>query len=308
MVSSGLVYRCICYCAKEILPWRLVLGAYSFPWEFDGEKAHYVFLDALITADLRGSSANLCVIPFDKDVNAYEKIVLFFDLNKTYSDFYEKALGDPLLSEFARKYMGWRPRLTSLWWATIIGICQQNTGFIQGWKMLASIIKLYGRKTVIGNTTIPIPPAPLDVLKQPDLLVKARTGYRAETIIRVANLFVEKDEDDIGYDELIAVKGIGKYTASLALVLARREYWRAPIDRWLRKIVSHVYRVDEKHADRVYHEIWGDYQGLAALATTIALDAVPLRKALERIDNGILVPTIIDKPTPANMWKFTNYW
>jgi len=303
-----LASRRVCCGSRNILPWRLVLGAYSFPWEFNGEEAYYVFDNAVITAVLRESSAELCAIPFGMDVDAYEKIILFFDLGNPYSEFYEKALGDPLLSEFAKKYMGWRPRLTSLWWATIIGICQQNTGFIQGWRMLASITKLYGKKIIVGSKALLIPPTPADVLKHPDLLVKARTGYRAETIIRVAKLFAEKDEDDIGYDELISIKGIGRYTASLALVLARREYWRAPIDRWLKKIISHVYHIDDRYADRIYHEIWGDYQGLAALATTIALDAVPLRKALERIDNGILVPTIMDKPTPANMWKFTNYW
>ncbi len=305
-----LIVPCLTFKIREKLTWRLVLGAYSFPWEYDGETGHFVVGDTVIVAETNKDQVEVHVYSLKNDcADIDEKIIVsFFDLTNSYTEFYEKALKDPLLSEFAKKYYGWRPRRSDLWWATVIGICQQNASFLQGWKMLASIIKLYGRRMLVGNKELLVPPTPNDILKHTELLIQAKTGYRAETIMRVAKLFVEKPSSEIEFYDLVSIRGIGEYTASLAMVLARRDYWRAPIDRWLKRIIAHVYCVNDKDAPKIYQRLWGKYQGLTALATTIALDAVPLRQALKRIDEGKTIPSIMDKPTPANMWMFTGYW
>ncbi len=306
----GLVVPCLTFKITEKLTWRLVLGAYSFPWEYDGVTGRFAVGDTVLVAETNKDQVEVCVYSL-KNVCADidERIIVsFFDLRNSYREFYEKALKDPLLFEFAKKYYGWRPRQSDLWWATVIGVCQQNASFLQGWKMLASIIKLYGRRILVENKELLVPPTPNDILKHPELLVQAKTGYRAETIMRVGKLFVGKPSSEIEFYDLVSIKGVGEYTASLAMILARREYWRAPIDRWLKRIIAHVYRVSDRDAPKIYRRRWGKYQGLAALATTIALDAVPLRQALKRIDEGKTVPSIMDKPTPANMWMFTEYW
>jgi len=82
--------------------------------------------------------------------------------------------------------------------------------------------------------------------------------------------------------------------------LAFRKYDLPPIDRWLRKIIS----IPLRDAEKIWRHKWDKWSGLAALATTIALDAKPLSKALERIKNKQLVPIDKDKPTPLNLWKF----
>ena len=102
---------------------------------------------------------------------------------------------------------------------------------------------------------------------------------------------------------LLSVKGVGKYTARLALVLATRKYDLPPIDRWLSRIITTVYNVSEKEAENKWKSIWGEYSGLASVLVTITLDAEPLSKALDRIRQGKLLPKTDNKITPLTLWK-----
>ncbi|OYT38671.1 MAG: hypothetical protein B6U89_05405, partial [Desulfurococcales archaeon ex4484_58] len=140
-------------------------------------------------------------------------------------------------------------------------------------------------------------------------------AYRYETVIRIAQFIVQKripseeyllDLSSSDVEEILkGIKGIGPYTARLALILALRKYDQPPVDRWLKKIVSKVYGVDEKRVESFWREKWRDWSGLASLALTITLDAEPLRKALARIERGELTPIHEpDKLSPLNMWRY----
>ncbi|MEM1609116.1 MAG: hypothetical protein QXG81_07590 [Ignisphaera sp.] len=111
---------------------------------------------------------------------------------------------------------------------------------------------------------------------------------------------------DVGSEELegelLSIRGVGEYTSRLALALSLRDYSKPPIDRWLRRIVAEVYKIDEKSVEREYTRVWGRWSALAALYTTVALDAEPLTKALERIRAGRLRPDP-SKISPLTLWK-----
>ncbi len=228
--------------------------------------------------------------------------------------FFEIAKRDPLLHQFARTFEGWRVRGCSLWWALVIGVCQQNASFRQGWRMLLSIVKLYNNVVKLEDgELVLLPPEPRHVVERPNLLKEARVGFRARTILEVANFLLSNNIDPLELEKysseeieelLTSIRGVGSYTARLAMVLSLRRYDRPPIDRWLRAIASRVYGVDEKSVDIEWVRRWGRWSGLAALAATIALDAEPLRRALERISRGEISPSRNDIPTPSNLWKF----
>ncbi len=294
---------------------RTILSVYNFGFWFNGSEC-FIQLDTdgntVALIDISGRYAIYSKDESMKCSNIVDKLIYILGLNEDISKFYALAEKDSLLRCFSKKYRGWRIRSTSLWWGLVIGICQQNASFRQGWGMLYNIIKLYDKKAVINGKEYPLIPTPQDVLDNPDLLIKARTGYRRETILRVAKEIekiensIKKERDPKRIESIIkSIKGIGAYTARLAMVLSLRKYELPPIDRWLKKIISVTYSIDEKEAEKYWVHKWGNFSGLAALAMTITLDAVPLRKALERLKRGETCPlenTEIISPT--NMWRY----
>jgi N-glycosylase/DNA lyase len=229
------------------------------------------------------------------------------------SEFYELASRDPLLSGFARTFTGWRVRSCDLWWGLLVAVCQQNASFKQGWRMLHELVRIYDKKVSIRGTAVLRPPLPSEVLEEPEKLRKAGLGYRAETALRVAESIdkgVVKTEDllklsiEVAEMLLRRIKGVGSYTARLALVLSTRRYELPPVDRWLRRIIGVVYGVSEREAEKYWAEKWSKWAGLASIAVTITLDAEVLSRALERVKRGEMTPVHSVKPSPVNMSGF----
>ncbi len=304
--------------AKELDLFR-IFSVYNLHHWFDGYRARLA-LDlekpAVAIVDVDGKAG--IYAPSCSDIDTYvAKLRWILGLEEDLSEFYSIAMHDPLLSRFATEWRGWRLRGCDLWWALVIGVCQQNASFKQGWTMLLNIVDLYGRAVELnGFGRVVLPPRPEDIARDPSKLVEARVGYRAQTIAGIARAFAEKSipsieefkkMDSSEIETLLRrLKGVGSYTARLAMALALRRYDLPPVDRWLRAIVSRVYGIEERYAEGKWVEIWGRWSGLASIALTIALDAAPLRGALARIERGELLPKIGDEPSPATLWRFTS--
>ncbi len=304
--------------AKELDLFR-ILSVYTLHHWFDGYRARLVLdlekpIVAIVDVDGRAEIyASSC-----NGINIYAaKLRWILGFEENLSEFHSIAMHDPLLSRFATEWRGWRLRGCDLWWALVVGVCQQNASFKQGWSMLLNIVNLYGRAVELdGFGRVVLPPRPEDIAKDPSKLVEARVGYRAQTIAGIARAFVEKSIPSVEELKkmnsseietlLRRLKGVGNYTARLAMALALRRYDLPPIDRWLKTIVSRVYGVEERYAENKWVEIWGRWSGLASIALTIALDAAPLREALARIERGELLPKMSDEPSPATLWKFAS--
>ena len=176
--------------------------------------------------------------------------------------------------------------------------------------MFYNFIRVFGKRVVVEDVETYVPPSPSNINENSiDMLLGAGLGYRAKTVVALAKLFTEKrhlNGFDVGSgeleEELLSIRGVGEYTSRLVLALSLRDYSKPPIDRWLRRIVSEVYRVDEKSVERVYTRVWGRWSALAALYTTVALDAEPLTRALERVRTGQLRPDP-SKISPLTLWK-----
>ncbi len=295
------------------------LSVYNLYHWFDGYTAKLV-LDleqpAVALIDTHGGVRIYASSCSDTDIYVY-RLRWVLGLDEDLSEFHARARNDPLLFRFAAEWRGWRLRSCDIWWALVVGVCQQNASFKQGWSMLLNIVDLYGRAVELeGFGRVVLPPRPEDVARDPSKLAEARVGYRAQTIAGIARAFIEKSIPSIEelrkmssseIETLLrGLRGVGSYTARLAMALALRRYDLPPVDRWLKAIVSRVYGVEERYAESKWVEVWGKWSGLASIALTIALDAAPLREALARIERGELLPKMSDEPSPATLWRFTS--
>ena len=295
---------------------KLTAQTYNFSWWYNGSSLIIPLDNVLVKVDESDKENTLVAkiyshgnVEYDLDV-IVEETAWILGLHENLSEFYDKASKDSLLGKAAEKLRGYHVRATSLWNALLIGVCQQNASFRQGWRMLYEIYRRLGQYVVIpgyGETLIPPQPKTI-VEKGIGPLIEARTGYRAQTIYRIARFLEETPslprEPWKLKQFLLEVKGVGEYTVRLSLVLSKRYYEEPPIDRWLKEIIIQVHGVDESNVEDYYRRVWGKWAGLAALLTTIALDAETLRKALARIMEGRTVPEEKDKPTPLTLWKY----
>jgi len=292
----------------------VTLSVYNFDFWFDGCRGVVVLdLDdpcvAVVSVD--GDYAVYCRHPTDPR-EAVRRLRWCLGIDEDLGEFLSIARSDELLKGFAARFSGWRLRSSSLWWGLVVGVCQQNASFRQGWSMLRKLIVSYGRRARAGDNEVLLPPRPRDVLENPAVLTEARLGYRASTVVRIAEAFEggvlsEEKLASLSPEEiegaLRSVKGVGSYTARLAMALGLRVYDLPPVDRWVRALASRAYGVPEREVERFWRGRWGRWSALAVIALTIALDAQPLRKALERLEKGELVPDPSIVPSPLTLWR-----
>lgn len=294
----------------------LSAAVYNFSWWFNGESLSIPLNDIVFVVRDTGDEleVNLYasrILSSDDVDSAIKSIEHILGLKEDLSEFYAIMARDPLLSLSLEDLQGMHLRVSTPWIAAVVGVCQQNASFKQGWRIFYNFIRLLGKTVAIGDVTTYLPPSPDEVKDdKANLLKEAGFGYRAQAILSIANLF-SRDNTLNRWDvnpryleeQMLEVKGIGSYTSRLALALSLRVYDKPPIDKWLKRIVSEVYNVSEKDVERIYIGIWGRWSGLAALYTTVALDAEPLTKALERIRKKNLKPDPL-KFSPLTMWRY----
>lgn len=295
---------------------KLTASTYNFSWWYNGEKLVLPVEDNIIAVveekDEELKARIYALGNGEVDLNdIVEKIEYVLGVNEDLGEFYEKARGDPILSQSVEVLRGLHVRATTPWIASIIGVCQQNASFKQGWRMLYNIFSLMGKKVRVEGIETIIPPKPHDITEERlDVLREARVGYRVRTIIELAKLFTVEEHLNTWKispsrleEELLNVKGVGNYTTRLVLVLSLRYYEKPPIDRWLKRLIMEAYKVEENIVEEEYIRRWGKWSGLAALFTTIAIDAEPLSRALDRLRRRELKPST-DKMSPLTLWKY----
>lgn len=217
-------------------------------------------------------------------------------LSEDYSELFSLAARDPILARAPVALAGWRMRSTSLWLALLTAINQQNAGFAQGWRNLCRIIKRLGKPAWLGDLYTYLPPSPEDVLRRENELRSCGVGYRASYILSAAEALVE------GRNPLRA-KGVGNYTRALTELLAYRRYDEPPVDRWVEALVKKAY--GDGSARDVLKRRFGKWAGLAVYLYTIVLDAAPLRRALQRIEQGLIEP--VEEVSPTNLWRLSSF-
>ncbi len=292
---------------------KLTGMVYNFSWWFNGNKLILVIDDYIVVVSEGEEGLTTRVYSISgKEENIddlLKQVEYVLGLNEDLTEFYDIALRDPILNRVPLRLRGLHIRATNPWNAALISVCQQNASFKQGWRMLYNIYKLMGRELLVEGTRTIIPPKPEDILVHGvGELVKARVGYRAKTIIGIAELFTKKPELNTWEvsvseleEELLSIKGVGSYTTRLVLVLSKRYYEKPPIDRWLKKLIALAYKAEGRE-EEAYKRFWRKWSGLAALFTTIVLDAEPLKRAVRRLLEGRIEPDP-SLLSPLTLWK-----
>lgn len=294
----------------------LVASVYNFSWYFDGDILKLVInYEPLTIATIREVGNDVLSVEVYSRSRVSKDLIMdlinyLLGLYEDLNDFYQLWKMDKLLSKSFNFLKGYRVRASPLWNSLLIGVCQQNASFKQGWKMVANLHTIFGKRINLENYgDIIIPPGPKDIINMNiKELESARVGYRAKIIMNIAEAFVNdilsNDFSNIHkISDLVKLEGVGHYTARLAQVLTYRIYDDPPVDRWLKRIINFVYDVPDKEAEAFWRRKWGRWSGLASLITTIALDAEVISKAIKRIKSGKIYP-LKNIMSPMTLWRY----
>jgi len=300
---------------KEPYDFKLTAMCYASCWDFDGKQAYIPFYTSSgmgCTVASRGEEGVVVSVYAEKADDEFIESGLsvakhVLGLDEDLREYYKIIEDDPLLGIIPRKYRGLHMRaVTSLWEGVLIGICQQNASFRQGWTMVLNLRRILGevlqleKLNVILNTL----PTPERILRQAKKLKETKVGYRRDTIVNVAKSFLKAE-----FEKLEDIKGIGQYTARLARVLALRKYDEFPVDRWFSRLIPYAYEsVDREWSrqkvERYAEKLWGKWRGLSAVLITVVTAAEPIQEALQSIREGT-IDLMPNKPAPMTLWKYT---
>jgi len=292
---------------------KLTAMCYATRWDFDGERAYIPYFmgekafclvvyeeEGIVTMEIHGEKMDDEAI--EQGIDIAERVM---GLHENIEPYYQIIEDDPLLGIIPRKYRGLHMRaVPTLWEGVIIGICQQNASFNQGWRMVVNLRKILGEEIVLQGPKMVLKamPKPDRIIRSPDKLIEARVGYRKETMIRIANAAIRNE-----MEPLEQIRGIGQYTARLARIIAERKYDEFPIDRWFMRLIPYAYEGrDEawpkKDIDNFSAKLWGRWRGLSAIMITIVTAARPIRMAIESISRGDLDIMSLT-PSPMTLWR-----
>ncbi len=280
---------------------------YSFGWVFDGSRGAVELCRGSIAVLEQVEDRIVYRVYAVEGERCWEeelaRLSWRLGLNEDYTVFWRMCNGDPILHCIPEKLTGYRLRSLSVWASFLVAVCQQNASFRQGWGMLYRLHANASRRLVAPEEGLVYLETPQPESLNPEVLRASGLGYRSKTVMEAVNARVW-ELDCSGLDRLREVRGVGEYTTALVKLLACRCYDVLPLDRWLRRIAAEAYEVEEREAEEELTRRFNGWRGLAALMTTVALDAEPLRRALERLRKGEVCPGKTT-PSPVNMWK---YW
>ncbi len=276
------------------------MKTYSFGWMYRGGGGGLIELCPGAVAEVEESGGVVVARVYaeagcwEEEADAIERML---GLREDYTAYHEIGRGDPLVGGVVESMPGHRLRSTSIWAALLIAVCQQNTGFKQGWWMLYRLHLNASRRLILPDGRVYLEtPSPERLTRE--ALRASGLGYRAETVARLIEARAwEKSCREV--EELAEVRGVGGYTLNLVKLLACRDYSATPLDRWVKRLAAEAYG-DWRGLLRKF----GPWAGLAAHHATIGFDAEPLRRALERLRRGLNRPGLSD-PSPVTLWRHT---
>jgi 3-methyladenine DNA glycosylase/8-oxoguanine DNA glycosylase len=202
-----------------------------------------------------------------------------YGLDESVVEFYEKYGCDTVLKNSIEKLYGMRNSCAeNLFEILCIALVLQNTNVKRSQTMLENLLKNFGEELHFDGQALYAFFTPASILKSDEAQLKAecRVGYRAKYLLSIAgafnNGFNNVDFTKLNYDDaknqLIEIKGVGDYSASIALSSYLKDYSHVIIDSWSQKIFSKVLNKNFKSRDNVVNALkkrWDKYAGLAVL-------------------------------------------
>ena len=209
-----------------------------------------------------------------------EHITRSYGLQEGILAFYNRVKRDRSISEPITNLKGMRNScFESLFEILNISSMLQNTTVKRSEQMMEAMLSNFGERVSFDGKEFYVFYTPIDITKSSEQrLRELKLGYRAKFLMNIADHFVKNSDleekvkamsFDEAKEELMKIKGIGPYSARIALFQYLRRPHEINFDSWKRKIFSKFFFGNEdepiEKVEKEAKERWGDYGGYAGL-------------------------------------------
>ena len=228
----------------------------------------------------------------DNELNKKDRVLarkiltLIFNLDFDLKYFYEDMHEDSIMSKLILKLLGLNSHTTPTFFEAIVSsIIEQQISLKAARSIETKMIKEFGNILQLdGETYYSFPtPETLSNLEKEDLREYGLSFRKAEYVIDLSKC-IEENKLDLNelktkstseiISELLKIRGIGVWTAELAVIRGLHRVVALPADDiGLRRVVSHYYNNDEPISADELRRIakgWGRWSGLAAFYLVVA--------------------------------------
>ena len=219
-------------------------------------------------------------------VLARQKVCSIFNLDFNLRYFYDDMKDDRILSKLIPKLRGLNSPTTPTFFEAIVSsIIEQQISLKAARSIENKMIKKFGNTLKLEGATYYSFPTPqtLSKLEREDLRGSGLSFRKAEYVIGLSkciednkldlNKLKTKNTSEI-IQELLKVRGIGFWTAELAVIRGLHRLVALPADDiGLRRVVSHYYKNDKPISSdelRIIAKDWGKWSGLVAFYLVVA--------------------------------------
>jgi len=194
--------------------------------------------------------------------------------------FYRAFRNDPLIASALRHARGLRiAGSASLWEATVTAVLSQQVNLAFAYDIRRELALAFGRRARHGGETFVAFPSPGRVARESERALRRfrLSGAKAGTLVRLAGAFASGDlseaelerlPDEEAVERLTAIKGVGRWTAEIALLrgLGRPDVFPGGdlgvVKYVAMELLGHRARVSERRMRR-FADRWRPYRGLA---------------------------------------------
>ena len=212
----------------------------------------------------------------NNDINKIKKHVIYsYGLEENIEDFYNHVSNDKKLQKVILRMKGMRNScFENLFEILNISAMLQNTTVKRSEQMMGSMLSTFGDLVEYGGVKLHVfyTPERLNNSSENELR-KLKLGYRAKYLISIADYF-SKHQDleetlkkiplEDARTELMKIKGIGPYSANLALFSFLKYSNNINFDVWNTKIISDFLFNDENETqnkiERECEKRWGEFK------------------------------------------------
>ena len=236
------------------------------------------------------------VVRKDTARHAGNLVASLLSLPDDMAPFYQAVAGDPILADLTVRLRGVRAPVTlTVFEALADSIIEQQISLKAAHSIENRLIRAVGNQLVLDGTVCYCYPDPAILAATPDSTLRAcgMTVRKGEYLRDVSRLILAGDLDVEGFrqvpdtetviEELVKIRGIGRWTAELTILrgLHRPDAFPAD-DVGVRRFIAQFYlggtRISAAEA-RTFAERWGAWKGFAAYYLEVA-DLLGIRPAV----------------------------
>lgn len=203
-----------------------------------------------------------------------------YGLNEDVRSFYEAVANEPSIQGPIQNLRGMRVScFENLFEILNISSMLQNTNVKRSEQMMENMLSTFGYRVVYDGKLLYVFYTPQDIVKSSEQKLRdLKVGYRAKFLMEIAKYFsnnpdLEERLRTMGFEEakeeLMKIKGVGPYSARIALFQYLRRPNEINFDSWKRKIFSKFFfRNENESIEKVEQESkrrWGNWAGYAGL-------------------------------------------